>query len=269
MNRRKFLSVTGCVVSSSVAGCFETEENVTKLGETISEKSADFTVQDLNIQQSVAYRGSVHPRVRNDPNYQYVIFGVDIHSDVNNRKIYDRFTVSTDGRINEELGVERIPTENLDELKRDLYLIYDVSKDSSLTDEHLKFSGLNTDYKWSLSDAINSEGMDEYVQNPPSPQVESFNVPNSMLRDQESLTVELTVSEDSDSEVTTEDPLKLLLSSTKISGRSAYTATVKTGETTTHDFQVPVYPNQGPDVETIRLNLGYESMSRDIEVRND
>jgi hypothetical protein len=267
MNRRKFLSTTGCTIFASVAGCIETEKEATKLGERINEKSANFTVQDFTVQQSIAYRGSVHSRVRNDADHQYMIFGVDIHSDVNNRKIYDRFTMSINGKIREEIGVPRISTENQAELKRDMYLIYDVSRDISPTDEHLKFSGLNRDYKWSLPDAIESESLSTYVQNPPNPQIDSFNVPDSITADQDSAEVEVTVSEDSSGIVDVKEPVKLLLGSTKTSGSSAYTATVQGGETNVQDFRIPVYPNQGPDVETIRLSWGQGSMSRDIPIQ--
>jgi hypothetical protein len=267
MNRRKFLSTAGCTIFASVAGCIETGEETTKLGERIDERSANFTVQDFTVQQSIAYRGSVHSRVRNDADHQYMIFGVDIHSDVNNRKIYDRFTMSINGKIREEIGVPRISTENQAELKRDMYLIYDVPRDLSLTDEHLKFSGLNRDYKWSLPDAVESEGLSTYVQNPPNPQIESFDVPDSISADEDSAEVEVTVSEDSSGIVDVKEPVKLLLGSTKTSGSSAYTATVKDGETNVHDFRVPIYPNQGPDVETIRLSWGQGSMSRDIPIQ--
>lgn len=268
VNRRKFLSATGSTILASVAGCIKTRKKVIELGERINEKSANFTVQDLTIQQSVAYRGPVHSRVRNDPNHQYVIFGVDIHNDdVDNRDMYDRFTMSVDGTTSEERGVQRISTKNQDKLKRDMYLIYDVSRDISPVGVHLKFSGLNRDYKWSLSDAVESEGLSEYVQNPPNPQIESFDVPSFITVDQDSMKVEVTISKGNSANIDVEEPMKLLLGSTKISGSSVYTATFRGGNTSVHDFQVPVYPNQGLNTETVRLNWGQGSMSEDVSIQ--
>lgn len=142
MKRRRFISVAGCALFGSIAGCIDRQE-VTSFGERVNEQVASFTVQDFTIQQSIAYRGSVHPRIRNDEDTQYLIFGVDVEQDVENRAIYDRFTLSTDGSINEELQVVRIPTDNQGELQQDMYLMYEASREASIIDERLKFSGLN------------------------------------------------------------------------------------------------------------------------------
>lgn len=89
-----------------------------------------------------------------------------------------------------------------------------------------------------------------------------------MTRERDNIELGVTISENSDGSVTANEPLKLLIGSTKTSGSSAYTAPVMSGQTVTRQFSVPVYPNQGSDTETVRVNWGRGSISKEVSIND-
>lgn len=266
MHRRKYLSVFGSTALGSLAGCIN-PNSFQSLGDEIEADVSTFTVQSFDIQQSVAYRGTVHQRIRNDQDTQYLIFGIDVEDEVEavSRQLYDRFTLSLGGRIIEEIGRPRMATQNQSELERDMYLMYDVPRDTNINQGVLEFSDLNEVREWSIEEAVNNENLSQYVQNPPQPVVESFSAPESVPSDRDEIAVGVTVSDGSD-ELSVREPLKLLISSTDISGSTAYTAPITTGKTTTYQFEVNAYPEVGPNTETLRLNWGQDSLSREVKI---
>lgn len=269
MHRRKFLSASGCALISPVAGCINPEGTTVQIGEEISTSVADFSVQSFTVQQSVAYSGTVHSRIQNNRDTQYIIIGINVEEELGDVKedLHTRFTLSLDGGVSEELNRRRISTENQSTLSEDMYLIYDVPRDPSLTGERLVFSALSTEYTWSISSLANSTGFTDYINSPPDPVINSVDIPSSVSSNDDEVTVGVTVLDDGNGNISMEEPLKLLIGSTKISGNKLFTAPVISGNTVTHSFKVPIYPDVGPDTETIRVNWGWDSISKDIEYR--
>ena len=266
MHRRKFLSVTSCALLSPVAGCINPE--IAQIGERIDTSVSNLSVQTFRIQQSVAYSGVVHTRVRNNRDTQYLIIGVNVENKVEEVRedLHSRFALSLDKKNFEELGIRRVSTENRSTLPQDMYLIYDVDRNSSLENGEIIFSDRNTDYRWSVSDMVNSAGFDNYIENPPDPIIKSVDVPESISPDQNEVSVKVTVSDDGDESLSLKEPLKLLISSTKISGSKVFTAPVNSGDTVTRTFKIRAYPDKGSNTETIRVNWGWDSVSKDIEI---
>jgi len=69
------------------------------------------------------------------------IRGIDVKGNIEDIKsdLHTRFSLFLDGGLVEELERMRIPTENQPSLDEDMYLIYDVPRTPSLTDETLIF----------------------------------------------------------------------------------------------------------------------------------
>jgi hypothetical protein len=268
MERRKFLLTTGSVICSLSAGCIEQGEQnqMVSLGELVNEDVTDFTISSFDVQQSVLYRGTAHPRIRNLKDKQYLVFGVDIEQEVSRSKMYDRFFISDGSSIKEELERKRLPTKNRDKFTRDMYLLYKVPRDNSVLKESLLFEGLEERYEWSINKLAKSTDLIKYMENPPSPTVKSFDVPSSIDPKTNDATVTVTVSDTSNTEYEVREPMKLLLGSTKTSGRQAFTAPVKAGEVQTHRFSVPVYPDVGPNTETIRLSDGHDTITEKVPI---
>lgn len=270
MDRRTFVSLASGTAIGSVAGCIGPEEPALSLGDTVREQVANFTIKEFDIQQSVIYQGAVHPVVRNEKEHQYLIFGVDIVSNSEDvaAEIRGRFTLSLDDddAIIEGIDNRRISTRNQKDLSSDLYLLYPVSRDIPVGNATLRFSGTNKRYSWSIGDMIDSSELNNYVQNPPRPTVESMEIPDTVSKDSDTVTTTVAVTSDGSTERPVTEPLKMLLSSTKISGSTPFTAHHRKGQTTTHNFAVPIYPNQGPSRETIRLNAGSETISKTVQI---
>lgn len=265
VKRRRYLSALGSVSAFSIAGCVN-PDGFRSLGDKVQADVGSFTMQNFTIQQSIAYRGSVHQRIRNERDTQYLIFGIDTVDNLEEvgEKLYDRFTLSLDGRIMEEIGRPRIATKNRSELENDMYLIYDVDRDTDIRQGILVFSDLNRDHEWSLDKLVNAENLSQYVRNPPDPTVKSFSTPNTIQMNKSQIIVDVTVSDRNDG-LSMEEPLKILIGSTDTSGSTAFTATATPGETT-HQFNVRVYPKVGPNKETLRVNWGQDSISKEVEI---
>jgi hypothetical protein len=267
MHRRRLLATTGSIVGAGVAGCLNAVIPSVGLGETVTSRFGEFSIDAVDVQQSaVTLPVGSTPTVQNDDERYLLIFAGSFPGDpgdVDIPRFQSEFDVQLRGSNDVTVPIsERRAGTDVTELSHDFYLMFRFPLDrTGFGQASLRYRGQNRTHRWDLPDIV-PDSVLSYLEDQPTFEVTDFEVP---ARASDSASVSVTVAETAGADLAEPEPFNVVLAAADTRQEPAYGIPLGGGETVTETFDVELGARRGQE-EAVYLDWGADSRSQDVIV---
>lgn len=284
MKRRQFIAIAASIGAGSLSGCIDNRKRDTtnqttpkqtpdinppdrpiRIDETVPTQYGSIRVTDFRAQQSIEIMGTVHRRVRNDREKQYLLFNFYVG---NANGSPSELAETLREVLSLEIGVRSLnpmPYESARTIDNEdeATIIFEVDRPlSNLETINLSYNTDEYQYDWSVQELSRTTGYEIYLENPPEFEVIDVTV-LSDRSSSDSVPVSVTVEEVSGNQFGTREEFNIKVGSTALTSSPVYKFTLSQGESVTREFEVNLFRTSG--TEDIRVDWGRDSVSKEYQ----